>query len=404
MSDSINSASLNLPSGTELAFGTLLNVCSTLNQPGTAQELLDNLLLQARRLVNAQAGTVFLVNHSQLRFVCCQNDARPDLCVAPKPYELDRVSLSGTRISVDETSLAGYVARYKEPLRIDDAYNMPSSVCHKFDTSHDKTTGYRTKSLLVIPLIDRLGDTVGVLQLINKQIPTGETDTAFTERDQQIALAVASLAAVCIRNAKLRDTLRDSHLDTIMRLSTAAEFRDDDTGQHIRRVSFYCETIARNAGCGPETSQIILFASPMHDIGKLGIPDAILTKPGPLSREERLAMQEHTVLGAKILNGSDNEIIAMAESIALAHHEKWDGSGYPAGLRGEDIPLPGRICAVADVFDALTSKRVYKNAFPFSEAIDLIRQGIGTHFDPWLVDVFLSARGEIEIIHEALTE
>lgn len=401
MSDSIISASLSLPSGTELAFDTLLNVCSTLNQPGTSQELLDDLLLQARRLVHAEAGTVFLVNNGKLQFVCCQNDARPELCVAPKPYELKHHSLSGTSIDVNDTSLAGFVAKHQKPLRVDDAYDLPSDVPYSFNTSYDDATAYRTQSLLVIPLIDRLGDTVGVLQLINKQ-DSEDASTAFTERDQQIAMAVASLAAVCIRNAKLRDNLRDSHLDTIMRLSTAAEFRDDDTGQHIRRVSFYCETVARNAGCGPDVSQIILFASPMHDIGKLGIPDAILTKPGPLTREERLAMQQHTVIGGEILHGSDNDIIAMAEAIALSHHEKWDGTGYPNRLRGDDIPMPGRICAVADVFDALTSKRVYKNAFPFDEAIEVIQQGIGTHFDPFIVEVFLAAAGEIEIIYEAL--
>ncbi len=404
MTDSPIAASLNLPAGTELAFDTLLNVCSTLNQPGTSQEMLDNLLLQARRLVKAQAGTVFLVHHDELQFVCCQNDARPDLGVAPKPYELERVALSGTSIPVNDASLAGYVAQHQEPLRIDDAYAIAVNAPYQFKPAYDEATGYRTKSLLVIPLIDRMGDSVGVLQLINKQDSDNDEIGGFTERDQQIALAVASLAAVCIRNARLRDHLRDSHLDTIMRLSTAAEFRDDDTGQHIRRVSFYCETVARNAGCGTDVSQLIIFASPMHDIGKLGIPDAILTKPGPLTREERLTMQDHTTIGGRILHGSDNDIVAMAEEIALSHHEKWDGSGYPRGLKGDAIPLTGRICAVADVFDALTCKRVYKNAFPFEEAVQIIRQGTGTHFDPDIVEAFLSATGEVEIIYEALKD
>lgn len=189
--------------------------------------------------------------------------------------------------------------------------------------------------------------------------------------------------------------LRAASLDTIYRLTRAAEYRDDDTGNHVRRISNYTAAISRRMGLDAEVVDSILYASPMHDVGKIGIPDRILLKAGKLADDEFALMKQHTTIGAGILESSTNDILLLARSIALTHHEKWDGSGYPVGLQGEDIPLSGRIVAVADVFDALTSRRPYKEPWPLDKSIDIIRQGRSKHFDPSAVDAFLDIRDEI---------
>lgn len=390
--------------GVQLEFESLLNVCAKLNEPKPVEEILNELLLQARRLVRAEAGTVFIVEENRLRFVCCQNDSRPDLCVSPRPGDLQSITtLKGISLPIDESSLAGYAACHGRSLGIADAYDLPRDEPFRFDGKYDESTGYRTKSLLVIPLLNRDRKAIGVLQLINHLAADGSYN-AFSRRDEQIANGLASMAAISIRNAKLHQALRTSHLDTIMRLSTAAEFRDDDTGQHIRRVSMYCETIARTLGYPHEFTQLMLFAAPMHDIGKLAVPDSILKKPGKLTDEERTIMQLHTVKGAKILQGSGNELLNVAEKIAASHHERWDGKGYPYGLSGEDIYIEGRITAVADVFDALASKRVYKPAFSLEKAFGIISEETGKHFDPNVAAAFKEAKEEIEAIHDAYQE
>jgi putative two-component system response regulator len=168
-----------------------------------------------------------------------------------------------------------------------------------------------------------------------------------------------------------------------------------DTGAHIKRVSRYSAAIARRMGLDEKTIETILYAAPMHDLGKIGIPDHILLKPAMLDPAEWEIMKTHTVIGAKILNGSDAEYIKMGEIIARSHHEKWDGSGYPDGLKGKKIPISGRITAIADVFDALTSKRPYKEPFSVEDSLVIIRAGRGNHFDPDVVDAFFAIQDEI---------
>ncbi|MBN1662568.1 MAG: response regulator [Deltaproteobacteria bacterium] len=191
------------------------------------------------------------------------------------------------------------------------------------------------------------------------------------------------------------EKIKAASLETIYRLSMAAEFRDDDTGAHIKRVSFYCAAVARRMELTGNDIENILYAAPMHDLGKIGIPDMILLKPARLNPPEWEIMKQHTVIGAKILKGSDAEFIRMGETIALSHHEKWDGSGYPMGLMGKQIPIAGRITAIADVFDALTSKRVYKEAFSVDMSLNLIREARGSYFDPDVADAFFAVRDEI---------
>ncbi len=183
--------------------------------------------------------------------------------------------------------------------------------------------------------------------------------------------------------------IKSASLDTIIHLSQAAEYKNGDTGNHILRVSRYAAIIAERLGLpGPEVESI-LYASPMHDIGKIGIPDSILLKPGKLDDSEWALMKKHTVIGAAILESADSEVVKLGSTIAISHHEKWNGTGYPYGLKGKDIPLPGRIVAVADVFDSLTSKRVYrKEYFTPNEAMNVIRQSDGRQFDPAVFAAF----------------
>jgi putative two-component system response regulator len=198
--------------------------------------------------------------------------------------------------------------------------------------------------------------------------------------------------------------LQRSRLQVVQRLGRAAEYRDNETGLHIIRMSNTSALLAREAGLETSRCELLLNASPMHDIGKIGIPDEILLKPGKLEPHEWQVMKTHTLIGADLLAGDESDLMMMAHDIALTHHEKWDGNGYPHGLRGEEIPLVGRIVALADVFDALTSKRPYKPAWPVERAVALIREQAGKHFDPELAGLFLSILPEILDIHNQYAE
>jgi putative two-component system response regulator len=189
--------------------------------------------------------------------------------------------------------------------------------------------------------------------------------------------------------------LRESQLELVRRLATAAESRDDATGIHITRMSRMCQQLALDAGMSPEEAEQLMHASSMHDIGKIAIPDRILLKPGPLTPEEWEVMKSHTTVGAQLLSGSRSPVVRMAEVIARTHHEKWDGSGYPEGLKAEQIPMASRICAVCDVFDALVSERPYKAAWLVEDALAEIDRLAGTHLDPALAGLFADRRPDL---------
>ncbi len=186
------------------------------------------------------------------------------------------------------------------------------------------------------------------------------------------------------------EELRRTQLQIVQRLSRAAEYRDNETGMHVIRMSHYAKELALAAGSTAEWADDLLHAAPMHDVGKIGIPDALLRKAGPLDTQEWDVMRRHPLIGAEIIGNDGSEILTMARAIALSHHEKWDGTGYPQGMRGDAIPLEARIVAIADVFDALTSRRPYKEAWPVERALEYIRSEAGRHFDPQLVALFLS--------------
>lgn len=187
--------------------------------------------------------------------------------------------------------------------------------------------------------------------------------------------------------------------ELVLRLARATEYRDCETGAHIERIAHYSQIIAEAYGLGPEMCHEIFLASPMHDIGKLGVPDAVLLKPGPLTDQERAIMQTHTVIGYRVLENSSSALIELAAKIALSHHERFDGTGYPRAIAGESIPLAARIVSVADVFDALTSERPYKKAWPVPKAVEYLHSQRGTQFDPQVVDAFMHRLPDVLAIH-----
>ncbi|HEY3966384.1 MAG TPA: HD domain-containing phosphohydrolase, partial [Planctomycetaceae bacterium] len=198
--------------------------------------------------------------------------------------------------------------------------------------------------------------------------------------------------------------IRIAHEETIHRLVRASLFRDTETGAHIQRTGWYSELLAAAAGWDAVHVEEIRLAAPMHDIGKIGIPDAILRKPGKLSLDELAVMQTHAELGARILSGSQSAILGMAQEIARCHHERWDGQGYPAGLKGIEIPESARIVAVVDAYDALTHDRVYRPAMPEPVVLKIMTEGRGTHFDPRLVDLFMALLPEMRAIADGVAD
>jgi putative two-component system response regulator len=185
------------------------------------------------------------------------------------------------------------------------------------------------------------------------------------------------------------ERLRAAEMEALVCLGKAGEYRDGDTGDHVLRVGYASYLLAKSAGFAEEDAETLMYASPLHDLGKIGIPDSILLKPGKLSDEEQHVMKKHTRIGASILKHSQSSVMKMAKIVALSHHEKWDGSGFPEGVSGKAIPIEGRIVAICDVFDALISSRPYKKSWSDTEAIDFLRQNAGKHFDPMLVELFI---------------
>ncbi|HOV84859.1 MAG TPA: HD domain-containing protein [Syntrophobacteraceae bacterium] len=246
-----------------------------------------------------------------------------------------------------------------------------------------------------VPVVSGNGKPIGTVAAARRRavVPAGEDIELLHTLSRLIALEWEQEAHI--------SEIKEASLDTIHRLARAAEYRDKDTGAHLQRMSRYAAAIARRMGMDERMVESILYAAPMHDVGKIGVPDRILLKPGKLDAEEWEIMKQHTLLGELILEGSQNHYIKLAKIIAATHHERWDGTGYPMGLKGEEIPLIGRITAVADVFDALTSRRPYKEPFPLENAFAIIKEGKGSHFDPKVVEAFFAVREEVLTIRTA---
>lgn len=276
-------------------------------------------------------------------------------------------------------NIACAVAKSGHTINLADAYSD-----ERFSKELDVITGFKTTALLAVPLKNKEGKVIGVFQLNNK-----EDNTPFNSRDEGLLKLLATLASGNIEIATLYEEVKLANLETIYRLAVAAEYRDQyDTKTHLTHISSICEMIAKEMGFSGIEVENIKNASLLHDIGKVAIPDHILLKPGKLTPQEYELMKEHTKYSEKILKGAKSKILEIAYKMSVAHHEKWDGSGYPNGLKGEEIPLEARILAVADVFDALCMNRVYKKAWPLENAYEYIVSKAGTDFDGKVVEVF----------------
>lgn len=284
-------------------------------------------------------------------------------------------------------SIPALVDKTGHTVNMPDAYEDP-----RFSRELDLITGFKTSSLLAVALRDKEGKIIGVFQLNNK---SGRAP--FDKKDEGLLKLLASLASGNIEIATLYEEVQLSNLETIYRLAITAEYRDQyDTRTHLLNISRICGLLAHALGFGQKETDTIRNASLLHDIGKVAIPDHILLKPGKLTPEEYTKMKTHTIYGGRILEGAKSKLLETAYKMSLFHHEKFDGTGYPHGLSGKDIPVEARILAVADVFDALCMKRVYKDAWDTKSAYKYITDHSGTEFDPNVVDAFEEIYPEIE--------
>lgn len=384
----------------------LTSLSGDINSTHDLDLLLDRILYEARGLVKAEAGSIFLLQDDYLHFCYVQNDFFSAGQNAVPQYV-------GEKVPVDKTSLAGYVAATGETLLIDDVYQLPSNQPYHFNIQFDQTRNYRTQSALVIPLATSQGRNVGVLEIINAKDESGRTKP-FNEQDRLWVEFYSHQAAIAIERTQLTREL-------ILRTNRIAQLRDPmETGAHVNRVGGYAGEIyegwAKSLGIGKDEikkrKDLIKVASMLHDVGKVAISDAILKKPGRLTPDEFKAMQYHCVAGAKLFRNINSEMDAMARDIALNHHERWDGKGYPGHVKdlevpwqgpspakkGEEIPLEARITCLADVYDALISPRVYKDPWPEKKVLELIDSERGNQFDPAVVDAFYNVYDLIQVV------
>ncbi|MBK5231127.1 MAG: HD domain-containing protein, partial [Thermoleophilia bacterium] len=253
---------------------------------------------------------------------------------------------------------------------------------------------------LLLMLVGLYAALLPILRRITRALALSNDELRLQAKDLQENLRVRTAIEQRLREtikelARSEDRLEHSQEETILRLSTAVASRDAETGSHIVRMGRFCELLTKKLGWDQDRCDLMRIASPLHDVGKIAIPDRVMLKPGALTSEERATMQEHAAIGSRILAGSESPLLDLAARIALTHHEKWDGSGYPNGLAGEEIPIEGRIAAIADVFDALTSDRVYRPAMSLDRAFAILAEGRGTHFDPTILDVFFASIDDV---------
>lgn len=280
-----------------------------------------------------------------------------------------------------DSGIVGESVRTASVVFSNDPYELPF-----FNSDVDKTTGYKTNSLLTTPLFNDMGVVIGAFQCVNKI--TG--DCKFDNEDIALLKLVSTYAQKALVTAMLAIEIEKTQVEIILLMSEIAESRSKETGNHVKRVAQISAELARLAGLNPEEVKLLEVASPMHDIGKVAIPDSILNKPGKLTNEEFEIMKTHAAIGYDLLKHSHRPIIKAAAIVAHEHHEKWNGKGYPRGIEGDEIHIFGRITAIADVFDALSCNRCYKSAWELPRIIELFKRERGEHFDPILVDLFLN--------------
>ncbi|TBL81270.1 HD domain-containing protein [Paenibacillus thalictri] len=289
--------------------------------------------------------------------------------------------------------LVGHAVSSGQPIFIDDAYTNVEfkPVLENGALKMDKQTGYRTKALMVIPFRNNEGEIMGAYQAINKLTEHEH----FSQKDLEYLTLAASYAGKSLESALLTNEIEETQKEIIFTMGEIGESRSKETGNHVKRVAEYSFILAIGLGMSHEEAEMLRIASPMHDIGKVAIPDAVLKKPGKLDEEEFAVMKTHTTIGYGLLRNSHRQLLKTAAILAYEHHEKWNGKGYPRGIAGDDIHVYGRITAIADVFDALGSDRVYKKAWELDRILNLFKEERGQHFDPKVVDVFMEQLPQI---------
>lgn len=341
------------------------------------EKLLIMLADMGRDLVTADRCTVWLIDHKR------------GILWSKVAHGVDRIEINMNQ------GLAGCVASTGEPLIINDAYSD-----ERFDKEVDKRTGYHTRNVLALPIRDSSGEMIGVYQVLNKMSPAGK----FSQTDKEHLLLAATYTGRQLESVALQEEIENTQKEIIFTLAETGEMRSKETGNHVKRVAEYSYVLALAYGFSMEEAELLRNASPLHDIGKIAIADAILMKPGPLTDKERESMKLHTNLGFEMLSHSERSLLKTAAIVANEHHEKWDGTGYPRRLAGEDIHIYGRITAIADVFDALGCDRVYKKAWPPKKIDDLFAAEKGKHFDPDLVDVYFTVKDRLYEIRSNLMD
>lgn len=278
-----------------------------------------------------------------------------------------------------DSGIVGSAIMNEEKIILEDVYEDP-----RFNPDIDKQTGYVTKSMMVIPMFNNDDEIIGAFQVINHKGEKG----VFDQRDMDRLMLASTYAAETLVAVKLAEEIVETQREVVFTMGAVGESRSKETGNHVKRVAEYSKILALAYGLSQEEAELLKQASPMHDIGKVAIPDAVLNKPGRFNAQERAIMDTHAELGYNMTNSSERPLLKAASIVAYEHHEKWDGTGYPRGSSGEDIHIYGRITAIADVFDALGSDRVYKKAWNDEKILNLFREERGKHFDPALIDMF----------------
>ncbi len=390
-----------------------------LNEIQDMDILLERLLSEVRHITNADAGSIYIHEQNMLTIKCAQNETLEK--------QLDsgqKVPFVSFTFKVNESSVSGYSVLTGTTLNIPDVYAISDDKPYRFNKQPDSVTGYRTKSLLTVPLITRTKDILGVLQIINRRNKSG-TVIPFNEEDELYIHHFATTAVQALEWAKLTRAM-------VMRMISMASLRDPrETGPHVNRVSSYAVEIYDRWAFNHNVPAVeshkfrdkLKIAAMLHDVGKVGISDTILKLPRIFTPEEYLVIKSHTVIGAMFFPSIESPLDAMSLDVALHHHERWDGTGYPGhvdmskvtlenitehiGLNpmgGEEIPLAARIVSLADVFDALSSKRVYKEAWDDERVLKEISSQAGKQFDPEVVKAFLEIQPVIRSIKAAWPE
>ncbi|UTC68430.1 HD domain-containing phosphohydrolase [Treponema sp. OMZ 789] len=376
--------------------------------------LLEQILTEARSVVNADAGSIYIADGDRLAIRYAQNDTLQKKLPAGKklPYIF-------FDFPINNLSIAGCAANTKKLVNVPDVYNIDPNLPYKFGKETDKKTGYKTVSNLTIPILSMSGMLLGVLQVLNA-LDKDRNTKSFSHDDEIYLSHFASNAGIALEHAFLTRSM-------VLRMIKMAELRDPrETGMHVNRVANYSVEIYDRWAFNnkiPMSEQTkyrdsLKIASMLHDVGKVAISDTILKKAGKLTDEEFSIMKTHTWLGARLFNDDESPLDKLSREIALRHHENWDGTGYPGhideetgkvlkkdrqtgfakGLKGEEIPLGARIVAIADVYDALSSKRSYKDSWTEENILKEIKKMQGKKFDPQIVDAFFDVLERIQAI------